>query len=147
MCMVGNDLLSDNVFKEYVKDYDGLIFDSETINGDLIYRCYYDYVDKCYCSCIECLDCLKNECKILFNKFNVMICGLKILPDDTCAYFNKWRDEVLCLLENGYDYDKNLIEQTPILVEMELFTGDYIRKTVPASYIIKMLNYKGGGGE
>jgi hypothetical protein len=35
--MVGNDLLSDSIFKEYVKDYDGLIFDNETINGDFIY--------------------------------------------------------------------------------------------------------------
>ena len=142
--MVGNVLLSDYIFKEYVKDYDGLIFDSETINGDIIYRCYYDYVEKCYCACVECIDCLKNECKILFNKFNVIIDELKILDDSACACFNKWRDDILYLLENGYDYDEDLIERTPILVEMELFTGDYIKKTVPASYIIKMLDYKGG---
>ena len=142
--MVGNDLLSDNIFEEYVEDYDGLIFVSETINGDFIYRCYYDYVEKYYCSCIECLDCLKNECKILFNKFNIIIDRLKILRDGDCAYFNKWRDEVLCLLENGYDYDEDIIARTYILVEMELFTGDYVKKIVPASYIIKMLNYKGG---
>lgn len=43
--MVGNDSLSDDIFKGYVKDYDGLIFDSETINGDIIYRCYYDCVE------------------------------------------------------------------------------------------------------
>ena len=142
--MVGNDLLSDNIFEEYVEDYDGLIFVSETINGDFIYRCYYDYVEKYYCSCIGCLDCLKNECKILFNKFNIIIDRLKILRDGDCAYFNKWRDEVLCLLENGYDYDEDIIARTYILVEMELFTGDYVKKIVPASYIIKMLNYKGG---
>ena len=142
--MVGNDLLSDNIFEEYVKDYDGLIFVSETINGDFIYRCYYDCVEKCYCSCIECLDCLKNECKILFNKFNVIIGNLKVLYDDTCAYYNELRDNVLYLLENGYDYDEDIIARTPIVVEMELFTGDYIKKRVPASYIIKMLNYKGG---
>ena len=141
--MVGNDLLSDYIFEEYVKDYDGLIFVSETINGDFIYRCYYDYVEKLYCSCIECLDCLKNECKILFNKFNLIIGGVKMLTDDTCGYFNKLRDEALYLLENGYNYDEDLIERTPIRVEMELFTGDYIKKIVPASYIIKMLNYKG----
>ena len=73
--MVGNDLISDNIFEEYVKDYNGLIFVNETINGDFIYRCYYDYVEKCYCSSIECLDCLKNECKNLFNKFNVIMVG------------------------------------------------------------------------
>lgn len=142
--MVRNDLLSDYIFKEYMKKYDGLIFDSETINGDIIYRCYYDYVEKCYCTCLECIDCLKNECKILFNKFNVIIDELKIFDDRACACFNKWRDDILYLLENGYDYDVDLIERTPILVEMELFTGDYIKKIVQASYIIKMLDYKGG---
>ena len=142
--MVGNDLLSDNIFEEYVKDYDGLIFVNETINGDFIYKCYYDYVEKRYCSCIECLDCLKNECKILFNKFNVIVDEMQILSDGSCAYFNECRDEVLYLLENGYDYDEDIIERTPILVEMELFTGDYIKKIVSASYIIKMLDYKGG---
>lgn len=142
--MVGKNLLSDNIFKEYVKDYDGLIYVNENINGDFIYRCYYDYVEKCYCSCIECLDGLKNECKILFNKFNILVGELTILCDGDCVYFNKWRDGILYLLENGYDYDEDITAQTPILVEMELFTGDYIRKTVPASYIIKMLNYKGG---
>ena len=142
--MVGNVLLSDYIFKEYVKDYDGLIFDSETINGDIIYRCYYDYVEKHYCSSIDCIDCLKNECKLLFNKFNIIVGELKILREGDCKYFNRWRDDILYLLENGYDYDEDLIERTPILVEMELFTGDYIKKTVPASYIIKMLDYKGG---
>lgn len=145
--MVGNDLLSNYIFKEYVKDYDGLIFDSETINGDLIYRCYYDYVEKCYCSYIEFIDCLKNECKILFNKFNVIIDELEILRNGACEYFNKCRDEYLYFFRNGYDYDEDLLERTPILVEMELFTGDYIKKVVPASYIIKMLNYKGGEGD
>ena len=142
--MVGNDLLSDNIFKLYVNDYDGLIYVNETINGDFIYRCYYDYVEKYYCSCIECLDCLKDECKILFNKFNVLVGEVKIFRNGTCAYFNKWRDEVLCLLENGYYYDEDITARTPIFVEMELFTGDYIKKIVPASYIIKMLDYKGG---
>ena len=117
--MAGHDLISNNILKAYMEKYDGLIFVNENINGDFIYRCYYDYVEKHLCTCIECVDCLKNECKILFNKFNVII-G-----------------------ENGYDYD-NITEQTPILVEMELFTGNYIKKTVPASYIIKMLDYKGG---
>lgn len=83
----------------------------------------------------------------MFNKFNVIIDELKILRDGTYAYFNKWRDEVLYLLESGYDYGEDLTERTPILVEMELFTGDYIKKTVPASYIIKMLDYKGGEGD
>ena len=142
--MVGNDLLSDNIFKWYVEGYNGLIFDNETINGDFIYRCYYDYVEKCYCSCIDCINCLKNECKILFNKFNVIVGELKTLRDGNCEYLNKWRDGILHLLENGYDYNVDLIERTPILVEMELFTGDYIKKSVTASYIIKMLDYKGG---
>lgn len=142
--MVGNDLLSACIFEEYVKKYDGLIFDSETINGDLIYRCYYDYVEKCYCSCIDCIDCLKNECKILFNKFNIIIEEYSKMTSYSCCHLDKQRDEVLYLLENGYDYDEDLTERTPILVEMELFTGDYIKKVVPASYIIKMLDYKGG---
>ena len=142
--MVGNDWLSDSYFEEFVKDYDGLIYVNETINGDFTYRCYYDYVEKYYCSCIECLDCLKNECKIMFNKFNVLVGKLKILDDGSCACFNKYRDDILYLLENGYDYDEDITTRTPIFVEMELFTGDYVKKIVPASYIIKMLDYKGG---
>ena len=101
--MVSNDLLSNNNFKGCVKEY-----------GGFIYRCYYDYEEKCYCSCIECVDCLKNECKILFKKFNI-------------------------ILGNYYNYDEDLTDRTPILVEMELVSGDYIKKFVPASYIIKML--------
>ena len=144
--MVGNDLFSDAIFKEYVQDYDGLIFDSETINGDLIYRCYYDYVEKCYCSCIECLGCLKDECRILFNSFNVIIEEYTKMTSYSCSHFDKLRDDILHLLQAGYYYEGGILDNTYILVEMELFTGDYIKKVVPASYIIKMLNYKGGEG-
>ena len=136
--------MCNDLFKLYKDNYSGLVFNQETIKGELIYRCYYDYVEKCYCGCIECIDCLKNECKILFNKLNVITCELEKFSGCSCANFNSWRDEILYLLENGYDYDEDITTRTPILVEMELFTGDYIRKIVPASYIIKMLNYKGG---
>ena len=136
--------MGNGLFGLYKDVYNGSVYTKETIKGDFIYRCYYDYVEKSYCSCIDCIDCLKNECKILFNKFNVIICSLKKFRSCSCKTFNSERDEYLYLLENGYNYNEDLTERTPILVEMELFTGDYIRKTVPASYIIKMLDYKGG---
>ena len=139
--------MCNDLFRLYKENYSGLVINNETINGKLIYRCYYDYVYELYCSCIECIDCLKNECKILFNKFNIITCSLKNFDGFSCVKFNRERDEYSYLLENGYNYDEDLTERTPILVEMELFTGDYIRKAVPASYIIKMLNYKGGEGD
>lgn len=142
--MVGNDVFSNIMFIGYREEYDGAFFNKKTINGEFIYKCYYDYVEKCYCACIECIDCLKNECKILFNKFNIITCELEKFGRYSCVNFNSCRDEVLYLLENGYDYDEDIAARTPILVEMELFTGDYIKKIVSASYIIKMLNYKGG---
>ena len=145
--MVSIDFYSDIVFKEYMEKWNNTFFNKENINGEFVYKVYYDYVEKCYCSCIECLGCLKDECRTLFNSFNVIIEEYSKLTSYSCHHFNKKRDEVLYLLENGYDYDEDLTERTPILVEMELFTGDYIRKTVPSSYIIKMLNYKGGDND
>lgn len=136
--------MCNDFFRLYKNDCNGLVFNKETINGELVYRCYYDYVDKLYCSCIECIDCLKNECKIMFNKFNVITGSMKNFSASSCMDFNRTCEEVLYLLENGCFYDEDITDRAPILVEMELFTGDYIKKIVPASYIIKMLDYKGG---
>ena len=135
------------IFKEYLEKHNNTFFNNGTINGVFVYKVYYDYVEKCYCSSIDCLECLKNECRTLFNSLNIIIEEYSKLTSYSCHHFNKKRDEVLYLLENGYDYDEDITARTPILVEMELFTGDYIKKIVPASYIIKMLDYKGGEGD
>ena len=144
--MVSIDFYSDIVFKEYMEKWDNKFFNNENINGEFVYKVYYDNVEKCYCSCIECLGCLKDECRILFNSFNVIIEEYTKMTSYSCSHFDKLRDDILHLLQAGYYYEGGILDNTYILVEMELFTGDYIKKVVPASYIIKMLNYKGGEG-
>ena len=138
--MVGNDFYSNIIFKEYIEKWGNTIFNKESINGDFVYKVYYDYVEKSYCSCIDCLDCLKDECRTLFNSFNVIIEEYSNLTSYSCIHFDRQRDVFLDFIENGNKYKESVTSQMPILVEMELFTGDYIKKIVPASYIIKMLD-------
>ena len=135
------DLNSDIIFKEYMEKWNNKFFINGTINGFFVNKVYYDYVEKCYCSSIDCLRCLKDESRTLFDSFNVIIEEYSKITSYSCHHINKKRDEVLYLLENGYDYD-DITARKPILVEMKLFTGDYFKKIVPASYIIKMLDYK-----
>ena len=139
------------IYKDYFEDYlkkgKGGAFGLDNVHGVAWLHVHHNEIEKKYISEVDIRGMFKGLYKLFFKHYCIII-----NETNKCDFDNyKIKDCLIDFLNELGNGDKSLKMIKDLdcnckryYVIMELFTGKYIKKTVPASYIIKMLNYKGG---
>ena len=137
-------------FEGYLKKGKGGAFGLDNVHGVAWLHVHHNEIEKKYISEVDIRGMFKGLYKLFFKHYCIII-------NETNEYdFDNYKikDCLIDFLNELGNGDKRLKMIKDLdcnckryYVIMELFTGKYIKKIVPDSCIIKMLNYKGGEGD
>lgn len=127
-------------FDDFINVYNGMVLKKRKIHGEFVYYVGYDDIEGGYVSKVDIVHAFKPEIKKNFKHYYIKLITIHSKSEKMLnAYiidFSSSLTRVLDIL--NFKPDLKCVLQT----EIELFTGDYIRKDVDIDFIYNMLYYK-----
>ena len=127
-------------FDDFINNYNGSKFILSNIHGEFVYYVGYDVLEGGYVGKVDIVRALKPEIRKNFKHYYVSSIILHTKHKKmSIVYAN---DFVECLKHMLSIFNMKCTYEYELKAEIELFTGDYIRKDVDIYFIYKMLYYK-----
>ena len=127
-------------FDDFMNDYNGFMLTLGNINGEFVYYVGYDVLDGRYVGKVDIVRALKPEIRKNFKHYYVI---LNTIHTHRKKMSNAYMiDFVRCLRYVLSVFNTKAVYKCDLKAEVELFTGDYIRKDVDIDFIYNMLYYK-----
>ena len=127
-------------FDDFINDYNGFVLTKRNIHGEFVYYVGYDVIEGGYVSKVDIVCTFKPEIRKYFKHYYIKLITIhtksKKMSNAYIIDFASSLTRVLDIL--NFKPDLKCVLQT----EIELFTGDYIRKDVDVDFIYNMLYYK-----
>ena len=127
-------------FDNFMKDYNGSMFILSEIHGGFVYYVGYDVIEGSYVGKVDIVRALKPEIRKNFKHYYVILSTIhthrKKMSSVHIIEFERCLNYVLSIFNMKSSCEYHL------QAEIELFTGDYIRKDVDIDFVYNMLYYK-----
>ena len=131
-------------FDDFMKYYNGSMFILSKIHGEFVYYVGYDVLEGAYVGKVDIVRALKPEIRKNFKHYYVILRTVhnhrKKISDVYMIDFER------CLIYLLSVLNMKSVHECHLKAEIELFTGDYIRKDVDIDFVYNMLYYKTNNG-
>ena len=127
-------------FDDFINNYNGYVLKKSNIHGEFVYYVGYDDIEGGYVSKVDIVRAFKPEIKRNFKHYYIKLITIHTESKkmSNCCIFASYLTRVLNIL--NFKPDLKCVLQA----EIELFTGDCIKKDVDIDFIYNMLYYKTG---
>ena len=127
-------------FDDFINDYNDCVLKKRNIHGEFVYYVEYDVIEGGYVSKVDIVSALKPEIRKNFRHYYIKLITIHTKNKKTLnAYMVDFASSLTRVLDIlNFKPDLKCVLQT----EIELFTGDYIKKDVDVDFIYNMLYYK-----
>lgn len=127
-------------FDDFINDYNGSMLILSNIHGEFVYYVGYDVLEGGYVGKVDIVRALKPEIRKNFKHYYVTLTILHTKRKKKSIVYA--RDFVGCLKHMLSIFNMKYAYEYELKTEIELFTGDYIKKDVDIDFIYNMLYYK-----
>ena len=127
-------------FDDFISDYNGSMFIMSNINGEFVYYVGYDVIEGGYVSKVDIVHALKPEIIKNFKHYYIKLITIHTKRKKMSKYYIFDFVGSLKRMLNILNVKHN--SKCVLQAEIELFTGDYIRKKVDVDFVYNMLYYK-----
>lgn len=127
-------------FDDFINDYNGSMLILSNIHGEFVYYVGYDVLEGGYVGKVDIVRALKPEIRKNFKHYYVTLTILHTKPKKMSNVYEL--NFVACLKDMLSIFNMKSAYKYELKAEIELFTGDYIRKDVDIDFIYNMLYYK-----
>lgn len=131
-------------FDDFINDYNGSMLILSNIHGEFVCYVGYDVLEGAYVGKVDIVNALKPEIRKNFKHYYVALTILRTKDNkNSDVYANVYANYFVgCLKDILSAFNMKYACEYELKAEIELFTGDYIRKDVDINFIYNMLYYK-----